>query len=178
MVYLGEDSFLLSEAVSKYLLDKPKNIRILDMGSGSGIQAEACKKLGFNNLTVVDIDLGAIKLLRKKGFKAVKSDLFNKIKGKFDIVIFNAPYLPESKYDSQPDTTGGKKGYEVIVKFLKQAKQHLTEKGVILLLFSSFSHPLIIKEKSKELGYRGRLLSKKKLFFEELYVYELQIKNT
>jgi release factor glutamine methyltransferase len=157
-------------------------ISILDMGAGSGIQAKTCKKLGFNNILTADINPLAVQELKKQGFKSVKSNLFSDIKKenkkqKFDLIIFNPPYLPEDKLEpksSRLSTTAGKKGYELIIKFLKQAKQFLNSGGRILLLFSSLSQPSIIKKQSKSLGYNIELISSKKLFFEELFVYEIK----
>mgnify|MGYP001563743844 CR=1 FL=1 len=201
----AEDSCLLSQTLEKYLnklivsnkhkslsnrrfsneqqppilfhkVNDIKEISILDMGSGSGIQAETCKKLGFTNILTADINKEAVKELKQQGFKSIYSDLFSNIKKqqKFNLIIFNPPYLPENKYDKKPDTTAGKKGYELIIKFLKQARQHLNKNAVILLLFSSLSHSLIIKKQAKQLGYELKLLNKQKLFFEELFVYELK----
>lgn len=170
----SEDSYLLSESLKRFLRGKGKKIKILDMGSGSGIQAETCRNLGFKYVTTADIDKEAIALLREKKFKAIESSLFSGLKEKFDLIIFNPPYLPEDKYDKQKDTTGGKKGYETILKFLSQAKKHLNKNGKILLLFSSFSKPDIIKKEAKKLGYNLELLASKKLFFEELFVYLIE----
>ncbi|MBD3252748.1 DUF2431 domain-containing protein [Candidatus Pacearchaeota archaeon] len=175
----AEDSWLLSETTEKFLKNELKNkqinkqIKILDIGSGTGIQAETIMKLGFKNILTSDIDEKAVKLLKKK-FKSVKSDLFSDIKEKFDLIVFNPPYLPEDKKepeDSKTATTAGKKGYELIVSFLKQAKIHLNKNGKILILFSSLSKPEIIKEKTKKLNYKFKLINKQKLFFEELFVY-------
>ncbi|MEK6859809.1 MAG: HemK2/MTQ2 family protein methyltransferase [Nanoarchaeota archaeon] len=176
----AEDSYLLAESVQGFLKkQKDKKIKILDMGSGSGIQAQTCKQLGFNNILAADINPEAVKYLKKQKTKAIHSNLFSRIskKQKFNLIIFNPPYLPADKYDNKPDTTAGKKGYELIIKFLRQAKSHLDKKGVILLLFSSLSKPKIIKKQAKDLGYNLNLLNKQKLFFEELYVYELKINN-
>jgi len=155
------------------------SISILDMGSGSGILILKCKELGFNRLTAVDIDEETVNYLNKLKIKAIRSDLFSNIKGKFDLIIFNPPYLPEDKRepkDSRIHTTAGKKGYELIINFLEQAKNYLKDSGKILLLFSSLSKPKIIKNKARELGYKTKLLNKKKLFFEELFVYEIMMK--
>ena len=155
------------------------SISILDMGSGSGILILKCKELGFNRLTAVDIDEETVNYLNKLKIKAIRSDLFSNIKGKFDLIIFNPPYLPEDKRepkDSRIHTTAGKKGYELIINFLEQAKNYLKDSGKILLLFSSLSKPSVIKNKARELGYKMKLLNKKKLFFEELFVYEFMMK--
>jgi len=175
MVYSPqEDSHLLGKEISKYIFNlKDKEIKVLDMGSGSGIQAQICIRAGIKkeNILSVDVDKDAVKFLKKKGINAVYSDLFSKIKEKFDLILFNPPYLPEHKHDKAKDTSGGKKGYETILRFLKQAKSHLNKKGIILLLFSSLSDPNVILEYALKQGYKSNKLSEESLFFEKLYVY-------
>jgi len=179
MVYSPqEDSYLLGKEIRKYILNlKNRKIKVLDMGSGSGIQAQTCIKSGIKkeNILSADIDKEVIKFLKNKDIKAIHSDLFSKIKGKFDLIIFNPPYLPEHKHDKGKDTTGGKKGYETIIKFLKQGKSHLTSGGKILLLFSSLSDPNFILEYSLKQGYKVNKLSEESLFFEKLFVYEFKL---
>ena len=178
----AEDSYLLQKTIRKFLKTNlknkkiNKNILILDMGSGSGIQAKTCKQLGFENIKTADINLRAIRHLKKQNLNPIKSNLFSNLYNeKFDLIIFNPPYLPENKFDKKPDTTGGKKGHETIIKFLKQAKNHLMKKGIILLLFSSLSQPTIIKNKAKKMGYNLKLLDRQNLSFEELFIYKLTI---
>lgn len=181
MVYPpSEDSFLLSEQVENYVSKlKYNHLKVLDMGSGSGIQARTAIKAGAKkeNVLAIDINEEAIKELKKQKLNTIKSNLFSKIpkKSKFDIIIFNAPYLPEDKYDKQADTTAGKKGYEIIIKFLRQAKSHLQEGGIILLLFSSLSKPKIILSEAKKQKYISEKLSEQDMgFFEKIFVYKLK----
>ncbi len=180
----AEDSYLLSESVKEYLKDKSKskNIKILDIGSGSGIQTQTCKKLGFNNILAADINPDAVSHLKSLNLNVVQTDLFSNINPneKFDLIIFNPPYLPEDKRepeDSKLATTAGKQGYEIIVKFLKQAKKHLEKHGKILLLFSSLSKPNIIKQEADKLEYNYKKLNFKKIAFEQLYVYLFELKS-
>lgn len=175
-MYLGEDSFFLSDELSSYLRKKDRKIKILDMGTNSGIQAETCVSLGFKNILAVDIDSEAISNLKNKKISAIKSDLFNKIKksDKFDLIIFNPPYLPEDKFDKEKDTSGGKNGDETILEFLKKARAHLTEKGEILLLLSSFTPKERIERViSKE--YEKTQIAERKLFFEILFIWKLSL---
>ena len=113
----------------------------------------------------VDINPKAVKHVNSLGIKAICSDLFAKVEGKFDLIIFNPPYLPfERKEDRETalQVAGGKKGHEIIEKFLKQAKKHLEKNGIILLLFSSLSGD--IEKLMKKYGYEFKLLEEKSLF--------------
>jgi len=163
-----EDSFFLSEELKKHLKSKNKKIKILDMGTGSGIQAETCFGLGFKNILCCDIDRESITHAKKLGFKAIKSNLFNSIKTRFDLIIFNPPYLPEHKYDREKDTTGGKSGDETILRFLKQAKKHLNKNGEILLLISSLTPTDRIAEELEK--YNHKIIAEKNIFFEKLKI--------
>jgi len=165
----SDDSYFLSEILKSKI--KNKSIKCLDMGSGSGIQTQTLIDLGIapENITLEDINPEAVKFLKEKfpQSKIIHSDLFKNIKDKYDWIIFNPPYLPEDKFDKEKDTTGGKKGSETINEFLKQAKKHLKKDGKIFLLTSSLTKEIDF------LDYKKKLLGKKKLFFEELKVWEL-----
>jgi release factor glutamine methyltransferase len=172
----AEDSLLLVEELKKNLTGKEKKMGILDMGSGSGIISETCISLGFTNLVAADIDKETLKFLKNKFKKRIKikeSNLFSNIKEKFDLITFNPPYLPEDKFDKEKDTSAGKKGNEIILKFLKNAKSHLNRDGEILLLFSSFSKPKEIIIEAKKI-YKIKLLASENLFFEKLFVYSFR----
>jgi release factor glutamine methyltransferase len=174
----AEDSYLLSDTLKISLKNKQKTSKILDMGSGSGIQAQTCRELGFQNILTADINPEAVKLLKSKNFDAIETNLFSNLKDKFDIIIFNPPYLPEDiqePKDSRLITTAGKKGYEIILKFLKQAKIHLNKNSVIFIVISNLSNPeeLKLKLKKENLNYEIKELASKKLFFETLYVWEI-----
>mgnify|MGYP001575006376 CR=1 FL=1 len=86
----------------------------------------------------IDIDEESLEFCRKKGITVLKSNLFEKIdkKEKSDLIVFNPPYLPEDKREdtqSARATSGGKKGNEIILKFLKKVEKHLEKEGKILL---------------------------------------------
>jgi len=165
----AEDSHFFSEFLKKYF-SKNQIISYLDMGTGSGILSETVSKfLDKQNIFATDINSSAIKLLKKKGFQTIKTNLFDKIKGKYDLITFNAPYLPFNPREpksSQLATTGGKHGDEISVKFLKQAKKHLNKNGKILLLISSLTPMNKIKR------FKPKIVTRKKIFMEELLILE------
>jgi release factor glutamine methyltransferase len=192
-----EDSLLLAEQVKKYAKGK-----ILDMGTGTGIQALnavenadsvvacdidpealetakdfACKKIQEyeknNNKKKEKNNTNANKQIidKIKKIKFVHSDLFSNIKEKFDTIIFNPPYLPADKRDPDIALDGGKKGYELLERFLNEANDYLETDGKILLLFSSLTNKQKIDEIIKKNLFEYKQLSSQKIFFEELYVY-------
>ena len=109
----AEDSLLLQEQVKKFV---KQGMKILDIGTGSGILAETAKQLG-GMVLAADINLESVKHVQSKGINSVVSDLFSNIKEKFDLIIFNPPYLPKEDMepeDSRLATTGGENGNEII----------------------------------------------------------------
>ncbi len=160
-----------------------KDKAFLDMGSGSGIQAETALRFKASSITALDINDESIKLLKNKFksniIKAIKSNLFSNIKKreKFDVIAFNPPYLPkDEREDSQSSlaTTGGRKGDEIIISFLKQAQKHLNKKGVILLIASSLTPLDRIDNLLKKLRLKKKVLDTEKLFFEKLELWEIR----
>ncbi len=175
----SDDSYLLSESIKKEISGlKNKNITFLEIGIGSGIQLETTSKCGISkkNIYGVDINNDAVLHSKEKGFNAIKSNLFSKIpkSKKFDFIVFNPPYLPYHKFDNKPDTSGGKKGDEIILKFLSQVKFHLKPEGKIFLLTSSFTPMERINKKFKY--FKVEKINEKNLFHETLYIWRLELK--
>jgi len=174
MIYTPrEDSFLLEREVRKYAKGKV----FLDLGAGSGIQAKAAKSAKAKTILCVDINKEALKELKQQGFKIKKSNLFSNIKEKFDLIAFNPPYLPEDKREDKESkiiTTGGKRGDEIIIKFLKQAKKHLNKNGIILLVISSLTpKDKILKTLGKN-SQKYEIIASEKFFFETLEVWKIE----
>ncbi len=173
MIYTPrEDSFLLEREVKKVA----KNRVFLDMGAGSGMQSKAALSVHASLVLATDINQEAVNALKKQGIHAIKSNLFSRIKGKFDLIAFNPPYLPKDKKEdkeSAETTTGGKRGDEIILKFLKEVKKHLADKGIILLVISSLTPRKQILTLLKKQSLKHRVLSSKKFFFESLEVWKI-----
>lgn len=172
----AEDSFFLAEIVKKHIVNlKDKRITCLDMGTGSGIQSKNLTALGIpkENITAVDINLSALREAKKLKIKAIKSDLFQNIKNSYDLIIFNPPYLQENQFDKQPDTTGGKHGDEIIIKFIKTLKLHLTKSGTAFLLTSSQTPEKHWQAEAENQKLKVKKLAVLALFFEKIYVWKI-----
>ncbi len=172
----SEDSFLIQKHIKEYAKGN-----VLEIGTGSGILAETAASCGnVQSVLAVDIQKGVIEHCKKniKNKKIIfrQSDLFSNIKKteKFDCIIFNPPYLPTNR--RAPDITldAGKKGYELIVRFLDAVKEYLTPEGTVLLLFSSFSRKNIIDEIIKKNLLEATQIDQQHISFETLYVYAIK----
>lgn len=165
-----DDSHMLEKQVRKFAIGK-----VLDIGTGCGIQALAALEK-TKDVEACDINKEAVDYVKKLGVNAYKSDLFENVKGKFDLIIFNPPYLPLDKDEDEESrivTTGGENGYEVIERFLKDAKNYLNKDGIILLVFSTLSGN--VNKIIEDNGYCYEKLDEKKVFFESLYVYKVKV---
>jgi len=172
-----EDSFMLAEAIDSYASGN-----VLDMGTGSGILAErASNNQKVREVIAVDINQAAIEYciqnIRNKKIRFFQSDLFSKVKGKFDFIVFNPPYLPRGS-DKVKDKAliGGKKGFEILEKFFKQVKKYLNPEGKILIVFSSQTGKEKVDGVIKKHNFVSKLLEKRHIFFEDLYLYMIEKK--
>ena len=173
----AEDSYLLRKHIRDYALG-----RVLDMGTGSGIQAlEAMSCPNVREVVAVDINPQAVSELNKeikeknyRKIKAVKSDLFENVQGKYHLIIFNPPYLPQDKGIEDWALYGGEKGWEILERFFQEAANYLLPEGVVLLLFSTLTNKDKIEEILTKQLFEFKQIDAEKLAFEELLVYEVK----
>jgi len=142
-----------------------KKILVLDIFSGSGCIGIAIlkhlplAKVVFGELSekfIKQIELNLkINKISKNRFKIIRSNIFSNLKGKYDFIFANPPYLAKErinkiqktvlKYEPKSALFGGKDGLSFIKKFLKGAKYFIKNGGVIYLEFDSFQKKSIEK---------------------------------
>jgi release factor glutamine methyltransferase len=165
----AEDSFLLEREVKKLCKEKV----VLDIGAGSGLIGKSALKAKAKEVTFSDKNIECIKKLKNEGFMAIQSDLFKNIKGKFDLISFNPPYLPADKLEdneSKEITTGGLRGDEILIEFFKGVGKHLEKNGKILFLVSSLTPMNRIDKIILKKGFKKKVVSTQNLFMEKLFV--------
>ena len=168
-----EDSYLLARA-----LENEWNVeRALDLGTGSGIMGLTLALNKAKRIVVADVAGEALRIARenfkrngfRRGISFVQSDLFAKIKGKFDLIAFNPPYVP-SENIKWLDTDGGKRGREVLDRFLHQFPVHLKARGKCYFVQSSLNGLAKTKKMLREQGLSCEVVAREKMAFEELFV--------
>lgn len=147
-------------------------VACLDMFSGSGcIGIVALKRVPNTVVDFAEKDKRFCKQIAinakangidPKRYRIVQSDIFSNIKGKYDYIFANPPYLAELKkhqvqasvLENEPKEAlfAGKDGLDVIRLFLDRAKDFLAPEGKIYLEFDSFQKSGIEKL-LKKFGY-------------------------
>ncbi len=168
-----EDSYLLAGIAEKKAFGK-----VLDMGTGSGIQGIMAAKNGCD-VTFADIDKNAIKCARlnaelsKVKGRFVVTDLFENIEGKFNTIIFNPPYITSDPLHKVNKVNfaldGGFEGREVIDRFLESYKDYLLPKHTVLMVESSQNDYM---KDVKRLN--AKIMGKTHMFFEDIVVLEFK----
>ena len=151
--------------VIEYVKASNKNkFKILDLCTGSGIIAITLKKeLDQVSVDVIasDISEEAIEVAKENAkfhdatIKFIKSDIFNNIDDKFDIIVSNPPYIDRKdevtmqdnvlKYDPHLALFAEEEGMYFYRKIIEQANDYLNENGVIFFEIGYDQKDKIIK---------------------------------
>ncbi|HJX23529.1 MAG TPA: HemK2/MTQ2 family protein methyltransferase [Candidatus Bathyarchaeia archaeon] len=175
----AEDSYLIADN-----LEGVEGEEVLDMGTGCGILAIILSKKA-KRVLAIDINPHAVScanmniaLHRLEGKIEVRlGDLFNALKPreKFDLIVFNPPYLPDEAARTKDWLSkawdGGPTGMRTIAAFLGRVEACLKKKGRVLFIQSSLSgvDPL---SNLKQFGLSGVIKDTRSLSFETLYLIE------
>ena len=151
--------------VIEYVKTSNKNkFKILDLCTGSGIIAITLKKeLEQVSVNVIasDISEEAIEVAKENAqshdatIKFIKSDIFNNIDNKFDIIVSNPPYIDRKdevtmqdnvlKYDPHLALFAEEEGMYFYRKIIEQANDYLNENGVMFFEIGYDQKDKIIK---------------------------------
>jgi release factor glutamine methyltransferase len=140
-----QDTETLVEEVLKYSEDKS----VLDMCTGSGCIIISLAKLGkLRHAVGADLSEKALAVAARNANKhmakveLLQSNLFDRVKGSFDIIVSNPPYIPSGDIeDLMPEVRnfeprmaldGSSDGLEFYRCISQAAKKHLNPDGLIL----------------------------------------------
>lgn len=162
-----QDTEILVEEAMRYLHD---GMRILDLCTGSGCillsllhYSNDCEGVG------VDISQEALQVAAQNaellGIKAdfLKSDLYEKVTGKFDLLVSNPPYIERKviptlmeevrEYDPYIALDGGEDGLDFYRRIIGGAQDYLKRGGQILMEIGS-GQAKAVSELLREAGFK------------------------
>ena len=161
----AEDTFFLEDNIKN-----EKGYSALDIGSGSGYLTQVLSK-SFSFVVGTDVNFNVLKTQSYKTQNLVCCDGADALTKKFDLIVCNMPYLASAQI-LDVATDGGPEGIVIPLKIITSAKKCLKPGGKFLFLTSSLSNYPKLIEKTKQQGFKVQILTKKKLFFEELILVQ------
>ncbi len=141
----------LVELLFAEISGQKSEIRILDVGTGSGvIGLSLAVKFPQANVCAIDISEDPLSLARENSaqlrlserVRFQKSDLLENVSERFDLIVANLPYISmqdrhllarEVLHDPEVALFGGPGGDELVRKLIEQAPAHLEPGGLLAL---------------------------------------------
>jgi len=173
-VYQPEaDTYLLLDAAR---LELRPGDRVLEVGTGSGCIARELAKV--TSTVATDINPHAARCAHTAGIDVVRCNLIDPIRGMFDLIIFNPPYLPTEPHERIDDwleyaLDGGETGRETIERFAAGVPRVLGPGGRILLLISSLTGPENVETLFASAGFTSEIIRRENVEDEILYVLRI-----
>lgn len=177
----AEDSFLFADNLTAKQGDY-----VLDMGTGCGIlgiivAAEATR------VVAVDVNPYAVRCAKENArmnhlankMLFLQGSLFTSLRSeeRFDLILFNAPYLPAEH--EQDDSwlecawVGGATGRNIIDLFIHESQKHLRKDGLVFLMQSTLCDVDETILRFKENGLKTEIVAERSLpFFEKIVLLE------
>lgn len=186
MSYLGLDLAVpegvfppapMSELLGRAVLAEVRpGERVLDMGTGSGVNALlAATRAG--DVVGVDVNPAAVGAAeanaRRNGIAArvrfFESDVFDAVEGAFDVIVFDPPFRWFTPRDGL-EAAMADPGYRALTRFMKEAGRHLRPAGRILLFFGTTGDIDYLYRLVEECGFTRTVLDSRQFVRDDVTV--------
>lgn len=147
------DTEILLDTALKYIDECGKrDIKVADIGTGSGILAVLIAKLkNLSFIYATDLSLEALEVAKENArlhgvedrVRFVRSDMFSSLEGKFDLIICNPPYVKSreidelqkeiSVYEPRMALDGGEDGLKFVSLLVKDGIKYLENSGSLMI---------------------------------------------
>lgn len=157
-----------SGVMQEYLNDLEGNFDLaLDMGCGSGIVSLLLSKR-VRRIIAADINENALKttkenLSRNKisNVEVRKSNIFENIPEKFDLIIFNPPFI-DIKPNSVIESAFTDENFTHLKDFFRKLRNHLKKNGKLILEFADMGGEKFLQEQISKYNYKSKEIYSKK----------------
>jgi len=161
-VFSVDSPFSFSSKITAKRIPENAGI-VLDVGTGTGVQAIISAKKGAKKVIAIDIDDNSLENAKENVafhkldqiIEVRKSDLFTNIKEneRFDLIISQLPFA-DVNYKAPVGHFLFDADFKLHERLLKDAKNHLTEKGKIFIPSGDVANEKKLKELIKKYDYK------------------------
>ena len=155
--------FPVSHVLGECVLEEVREAdRVLDMGTGSGVNAILAASKA-REVVAVDINPDAVRAARHNAelngvvVDVFESDVFSSVDGVFDVIVFDPPFRWFAPRDMAERATTDE-DYRTLTAFFEQVGDHLAARGRLLVFFGT----------SGDVDYLKHLIERAGLAREEL----------
>lgn len=173
--------FYTSKFMAEHIRVMPDDA-VLDMGTGSGIQAITAAQ-SASSVVAVDINPEAVSFARKNVILNGVADIVSVLEGdlfaplglgvRFNVILFTPPYLegrPETGFEHALFDPG-----KILLKrFLQEAGEYLKPDGYVQMLYSSIAGHEDVMHIAEMSGWQCELTAHEKTVTEEFFIYRLR----
>lgn len=187
------ENVLIPRYETEYLIEKTINlskkifndkVKILDIGTGSGAIAISLSKNLNSEVTASDISEECLNLAKQNSInnetkiEFIKSDIFQNIRDKYDIIISNPPYIDyneeimDSVYMYEPHLALFAKdsGLYFYKKILSECKKYLNDKFLIAFEIG-YQQSKSITEFARTIFKTEKIITEKDLSGKDRYIF-------
>jgi release factor glutamine methyltransferase len=157
---------LLGEAV---LAEVREGDRVLDMGTGSGLNAVLAASQGAH-VVAVDINPDAVEAARQNAersgladqIEVHQSDVFSDVVGRFDVIVYDPPFRRFAPSDVL-GATASDDNHRALLTFLRNARHYLARMGRVLIFFGISGDLAYMKQLANQEGFTAELVAQEGL---------------
>ncbi|KAF7270584.1 hypothetical protein GWI33_016475 [Rhynchophorus ferrugineus] len=183
----SEDTHLFIDALEKDMkhIINSKPTLACEIGCGSGVLIAALAKILKSTCCYFCTDINPkaciattrTAKMNKVPLECTRMDLTTNLKCKFDIILFNPPYVLTEELEIfgcglNRAFAGGLRGRSVTDRLLNNLNDILSDNGVCYLLLLKENNIGEIGEKMGEKGFKIKLVIQRKIPGEHLFVYK------
>jgi release factor glutamine methyltransferase len=166
-------SHLLGESV---LAEARESDRVLDMGTGSGVNAILAAGTA-RRVLAVDVNPLAVAAARANAevngvadrVESHESDVFGAVDGEFDLIIFDPPFRWFAARDLL-ETATTDENYRAMTEFFRSVRRHLAPGGRMLISFGTSGDLGYLRGLMDEQGFRSEVVARHALTRDEMRV--------
>ncbi|MDW5561752.1 MAG: methyltransferase [Methanomassiliicoccus sp.] len=153
--------------------------RVLDVGTGCGVQAVMAATKSIN-VFAVDVNPFAVKCAQQNVLsnhlssrvKVIKSNLFENVKGRFDLITFDPPFRWTEPRDYW-EMCSADPCYGTMIHFFENVKEYLRDDGRVLVHFGTSGDIVFFRHLISKNGFRRRQVMKQSRKGWVYFVYKL-----
>jgi release factor glutamine methyltransferase len=173
-----------SDLLGRAVLDEVRETdRVLDMGTGSGVNAILAASRS-SDVVAVDVNPFAVECARENAglngvsarIEVLESDLFQAVEGTFDLIVIDPPFRWFAPRDLRERGTTDE-NYATLTAFFREVRTYLNDDGRILVFFGTSGDSEYLHKLIGEAGFEAEKLAGRSFVKDglevEYYTYRL-----